>query len=71
MKTFLLASHAGIRLTSIMGTVRADGETLTFVTDQKEPGMWTTWRHLRATRDVTYACKLTSTWTRIRFTSQK
>ena len=26
---------AGIRLTSIMGTVRADGETLTFVTDQR------------------------------------
>jgi hypothetical protein len=27
--------HAGIRLTSLMGTVRADGETLTFVTDQR------------------------------------
>src|SRR2546429_9619136 len=26
---------AGIRLTSIMGTVRADGEKLTFVTDQR------------------------------------
>jgi hypothetical protein len=26
---------AGIRLTSIMGTVRADGENLTFVTDQR------------------------------------
>ena len=26
---------AGIQLTSIMGTVRADGETLTFVTDQR------------------------------------
>jgi hypothetical protein len=26
---------AGIRLTSIMGTVRTDGETLTFVTDQR------------------------------------
>jgi hypothetical protein len=26
---------AGIRLTSLMGTVRADGETLTFVTDQR------------------------------------
>jgi len=26
---------AGVRLTSIMGTVRADGERLTFVTDQR------------------------------------
>ena len=26
---------AGIRLTSMMGTVRADGEKLTFVTDQR------------------------------------
>jgi hypothetical protein len=26
---------AGIRLTSLMGTVRADGEKLTFVTDQR------------------------------------
>ncbi len=27
--------QAGIRLTSLMGTVRADGEKLTFVTDQR------------------------------------
>ncbi len=61
---------AGARLTTIMGTIQQDGDKLRFVTDQ-EPGMWTIRRPLRVTEDTMCTRRLTSTRTRIQFTSQK
>jgi hypothetical protein len=44
--------QAAIRRTSILGTVRENGEKLTFVTDQRA-WTWTIRRSLRGTKDIT------------------
>ena len=41
---------AGARLTTIMGTIQEDGDKLRFVT----PGMWTTRKPLKGTKDTTF-----------------
>ena len=62
---------AGMRLTSIMDTVRAAGETLTFVTDQRAWNVDNP-ETLKGHDEGHYVrVQLTSTRTRIRFTSQK
>jgi hypothetical protein len=61
---------AGVRLTTIMGTVQEDGDKLRFVTDQRA---WNVDNPeiLEVTKDTTCTRRLTSIRTGIQFTSQK